>query len=50
MQHLMHWLTDSATVIAIVVTVGVGVLLFCCLGCSKCGGCEKDDLFRKRHV
>lgn len=50
MQHLMQWLTDSSTLIAVVVTVGVGVLLFCCVGCSKCGCEEKDELFRKRHV
>lgn len=47
MYKLIEWMTEQAGVIAVIVTVGVGVLLFCCLGCTKCGGCDKDDLFRR---
>ena len=50
MTQLMKFLTEYATLIAIVVTVGVGLLLFCCLGCTKCSCREKDELFRQRHV
>jgi hypothetical protein len=27
------------------VTVGVGLLLVCCIECTKCSRREKDDLF-----
>ncbi len=40
----------SGSVIALLVTIGVAVLLVCCLGCAKCPCCEKDDLFRRREV
>jgi hypothetical protein len=50
MNHFIQWLTNSASVIAIVVTVGVGLLLFCCLGCTKCGCREKDDLFHRHEM
>jgi hypothetical protein len=48
MNNLFHWFQTNASVLAILVTVGVAVLLVCCLECSKCGCREKDDLF-KRH-
>ena len=46
MHHLIHWFTVNASLAAIVVTVGVAVLLVCCLGCSNCPSRDKDDLFR----
>jgi hypothetical protein len=50
MRHLIHWFATNGTVLAIVVTVGVAVLLACCLGCSNCGCREKDDIFRRREL
>jgi hypothetical protein len=50
MDHIIHLVSENAGVLAIVVTVGVGLLLFCCLSCTKCSCREKDDLFRQRHV
>lgn len=50
MQHLVNWLTVNESVLAVLVTVGVAVLLVCCLECTKCGCREKDDLFNRREV
>jgi hypothetical protein len=50
MQSLMHWLIVNESVLAILVTVGVAVLLVCCLECSDCSCREKDDLFRRHEV
>jgi hypothetical protein len=46
MQTLMHWLTVNGSILAVLVTVGVAVLLVCCLECSHCSCREKDSLFR----
>lgn len=46
MTGLVNWLEVNANVLAILVTVGVAVLLICCLECSNCGSQEKDDLFK----
>jgi len=48
MQGLFHWLTSSASILALVITVGVAIFLVCCLECTKCPRSEKDSLF-KRH-
>jgi len=48
MQTITHWLTANESILALLVTVGVAVLLVGCLACTKCGSCEKDDLF-DRH-
>jgi hypothetical protein len=45
MQTITHWLTANGSVLAVLVTVGVAVLLVCCLECTKCGCRDKDDLF-----
>ena len=50
MHTLIHWLTTSGSLIALLVTTGVAVLLVCCLGCAKCPCRDKDDLFRRREV
>ena len=50
MQSLVHWLASNGTVLALAVTVGVAVLLVCCLGCSNCPSRDKDDLFRRREL
>ncbi len=50
MNSLMHWFGVNASVLAVLVTVGVAVLLICCLECSKCSKAEKDDLFHRREL
>ena len=50
MSSLMHWLEINASVLAVLVTVGVAVLLICCLECSNCSGSDKDDLFHRRDL
>ncbi len=49
MYSMVHWLEVNKSVLAILVTVGVAVLLICCLECSKCSSRDKDDLFRRRE-
>ena len=50
MHNLVHWFEMNGSVLAVLVTVGVAVLLVCCLGCSNCPAREKDDLFRRRDL
>ena len=50
MNGLVHWLGINASVLAVLVTVGVAVLLVCCLECSNCSGREKDDLFHHHEL
>ncbi len=50
MHVLIHWMAANANVLAILVTVGVALLLVCCVQCTKCPGREKDDLFKRREV
>jgi hypothetical protein len=49
MHRLMHWFGINGNIFAILITVGVALLLFCCLECSKCGCREKDDLFNRHE-
>ncbi len=44
MHSMVHWLMTNANLLAILVTVGVAVLLVCCLECTKCPCREKDDI------
>ena len=50
MHTVVHWFASNATVLAILVTLGVAVLLVCCLECTNCPCREKDDLFTRREV
>ena len=50
MQTLSHWLVENGIVLAVLVTVGVAVLLVCCVECTRCPKLEKDDLFHRREV
>jgi hypothetical protein len=50
MHSLTHSLFTFGTLIALLITAGVGVLLFCCLSCSNCGCKEKDELFRRKSA
>jgi len=49
MHHLIHWFIKDGSIIAVIVTVGVAVLLVCCVECTDCPCKEKDDIFR-RHA
>ena len=44
MQTLAHWIAVNGSVLAVLVTVGVAVLLVCCLECTHCPKREKDEL------
>jgi len=50
MNSLVHWFGINASVLAVLVTMGVAVLLICCLECSNCSCREKDDLFRRHEM
>jgi hypothetical protein len=50
MHSLIHWFVTNESVLAVLVTVGVAVLLVCCLECSKCPHRDKDDIFRRREI
>jgi hypothetical protein len=50
MHSLVQWFEMNASVLAVLVTVGVAVLLVCCLGCSQCGCRDKDAFFRRRQL
>ncbi|MGB7267135.1 MAG: hypothetical protein WBC92_16585 [Terracidiphilus sp.] len=48
MQNLAHWLVVNGSVLAVLVTVGVAVLLVCCVECTHCPKRKKDAIF-DRH-
>jgi len=50
MNSVIHWFTTNGSVLAVLVTVGVAVLLVCCLGCSNCPSRDKDDIFRRHEM
>jgi len=50
MQELGQWIAVHEGVLAVLVTVGVALLLVCCLECTKCNRREKDDLFDHREL
>jgi hypothetical protein len=50
MQTLSQWLTANESVLAVLVTVGVAVLLVCCLECSKCDRHKKDEIFDHHEI
>ena len=36
MNSLIHWFTVDGNAISVLVTMGIAVLLVCCLECSNC--------------
>jgi hypothetical protein len=50
MHSLIHWFVAYENAVAVLVTVGVALLLVCCLGCSSCPSRDKDDVFRHREL
>ena len=43
MNSLVHWSRINASVLAVLVTLGVAVLLVCCLECSNCS-CRRKTI------
>jgi len=50
MSSLFHWFAVNASVLSVLVTVGVAVLLVCCLECSDCSCRDKDDIFHRNEL
>ena len=50
MHTLVHWFASYASVLAILDTLGVAVLLVCCLECTNCPSREKDDIFSRHEL
>ena len=50
MHNLFHWFASYASVLAILVTLGVAVLLVCCLECTNCPKREKDEIFNRHEL
>jgi hypothetical protein len=49
-EHMWHWILVSGSLVALVITLGVAVLIVCCLSCARCPLKEKDDLFKRGEV
>jgi hypothetical protein len=50
MNSLIHWFTVYENALAVVVTVGFGIFLICCLECTSCPGRDKDEIFPRKKV
>ncbi|MGA8042232.1 MAG: hypothetical protein WCA37_05460 [Terracidiphilus sp.] len=50
MRVLAHLFALNANVLAFLVTLGIAVLLVCCLECTKCPCRDKDDIFNRHEV
>ena len=51
MQHvLVHWFATNSNLLAMIVTLGVAILLVCCLECTKCPSRKKDEFFHRHEV
>jgi len=50
MTSLIEWFASADNALAVLVTIGVAVLLVCCLECTDCRHREDDDIFRHHQV
>lgn len=50
MNNFLHWVESYASVLAILITLGVAVLLVCCLECTNCPSRDKDELFNRHEL
>jgi hypothetical protein len=50
MDSLIHWFSVCENAVAVLVTLGVALLLVCCLECSDCPSRDKDDIFNRHTV
>jgi hypothetical protein len=49
MDGLIHWFKDYENAVALLVTLGVALLLFCCVESMTSPPRDKDDIFN-RHA
>jgi len=49
-MHLVHLFAVHEIVLALLITAGVGVLIFSCVGCWNCPSRDKDDIFRRHDL
>ena len=45
MHGLLQWFAIPANALALLVTLGVAIFLFCCLECATSPSRDKDDIF-----
>jgi hypothetical protein len=50
MNNLLHLIESYSSVLAILVTLGVAVLLVCCLECTNCPSRDKDEIFNRHEL
>ena len=50
MVSLIHWFANDGNAISVLVTIGIAVLLVCCLECSDCPSRDKDDIFSRHAI
>jgi len=50
MLDLFYGIVRSENLLAALVTVGVAILLICCLECTECPRRDKDDIFRHHEL
>jgi hypothetical protein len=50
MHSFFHLIASYASVLAILVTLGVAVLLVCCLECTNCPKSKKDEIFTRHEL
>jgi len=50
MFSFLHGFAAMENLLAALVTIGIALLLVCCVECSHCQDREDDDLFRHRHA
>jgi hypothetical protein len=50
MDSLIQWFSVCENAVAVLVTLGVALLLVCCLECSDCPSRDKDDIFNRHTV
>jgi outer membrane biogenesis lipoprotein LolB len=48
MFSFLHGFVAIANFVAALVTIGIALLLACCVECTHCPKREKDDLFRRK--
>ena len=50
MFSFLHGFAAVENLLAALVTIGIALLLVCCVECSDCSDREDDDLFRHRQA
>jgi hypothetical protein len=50
MHSLIEWFKVYENALAVIATVGVAVLLLCCLECTNCSCRDKDEFFHHHGV